>query len=1014
MPPFLDHPFVLAAAVALLPGAISWASGRALLRRLDDAAMPERLQVHQRRNGVATFLALPVLGMLAPRSFVWAVPLLLSALLLAGYRLRRALYGETWTRPAYLSFFFRLYIAIFGFWLLLAFLPMLASLAGPFDWLAGAALAGVLFVWERRYAATVRACLRAAPLGEGPVLMRCRALAETCGQPCPDYVRVDLGGGAVANALALPSLRGNAVLFTSTLLERLNENEVAAICAHELAHFEHFTPERLRRIHAVNLTLIAVAALVSPLARISGIADSVLPSLVFPGALLISLAARARDKQRQETICDQRAVELTGDADALVSALTKIYAFARLPRRLENRQEQASSHPSLARRIRDIRKAAGAAAVPLEDPVTVANRDGSATVTFDKDSLHWVEQAGVTQVLSYAHLVELRLELQGRRGPRLRASTDGTRLWEMAIAPADVPRVQALLDRVDGQLGDLPAPRGLPANLGRLFVLFTSVLALTLGHLAVAMVTVLAWLAPATPLLAAAGVATLAAAAVAVRDDPGSVTVSLAVVVAAAGVVLLWVGRGARHDTTRDPRWYVAAIAVLAVVSLTLLGINGFDPIDLHQAARATPSAIVLWLALAAALACGSTSRAKMAGLAAATVAIAAAAIGSAAFLDRFGDDPFLVNSRELHWTVVRSAQVESIDIGAASSRIYLSPGARRVAVLQQTESVEESPTYLVGTLGESLSALSAEHVQFLDEQHLLTMDEDDRGTTLRLVSLDPPHREVWRQQVPRLRRASLSLVRASGQWRLTGFDDDNAIVRIDGTVGETDRQERRWPARYTRDALIDAVTADGPNPLVVESWYGRGAFERLPTSAWMLGVMLSAGNLQSRYWSVADTGVTQLGVSRLGASCSGGMIDFALVCTVFDGTRTRIVRLSADTGEVTGVGWMNARFIGDGAVVNGWLTGWVSATAVAIDLTRGEVLRLPRSEGFASHLSVAGGRLAAVVCDRGPCRLRVYEIGETDGRLASVISSASRPPVRQSLPASSERHSVRGGSPHR
>jgi hypothetical protein len=545
--------------------------------------------------------------------------------------------------------------------------------------------------------------------------------------------------------------------------------------------------------------------------------------------------------------------------------------------------------------------------------------------------------------------------------------------------------------------------------------MFTSVLALTLGHLAVAIVTVLAWLAPATPLLAAAGVAALAAAAVAVRDSPDPVTLSLAVVVAAAGLVLLWVGRGSRHNSsTRDPRWSIAAIAMLAVVSLAWLGINGVDPIDLHQAARAMPSTIVLWLSLAAALACGSTRRAKVAGLAAAAVAIVAAAIGSAAFLDRFGSDPFLVNSRELHWTVVRTSQVESIDIAAASSRIYLSPGARRVAVLQQAQSAEESPTYLVGTLGESLSALSAAQVQFLDEQHLLAMDEDERGTTLRLVSLDPPHREEWRQQVAHLRRASLSVLRASGHWQLTGFDDENAIVRVDGTVGESDRQERRWPARYTRDALIDAVTADGPDPLVVESWYGRGAFERLPTSAWMLGVILSAGNMQSRYWSVGDAGVRELGVSRLGASCSKGLIDFALVCTVFDGTRTRIVRLSADTGAVTGVGWMNARFAGDGSVVNGWLTGWVSSTAVAIDLTRGEVLRLPHSEGFATHLSVSGGRLAAVVCDRGPCRLRVYELGEADGRLASATSSGPRPPVRQSLPASSERHSIPGGSPRR
>ena len=1014
MLPFLDHPLVLAAAVALIPGAISWVSCRGLLRRLDDATLPERLQIHQRRNTVAMFLALVALAWLGPGATLWTVPLLVAGLLLAGYTLRRALYDETWSRPAYVGFFFRMYAGIFGFWLALAFVPALVSRAGTLDWLAAAAAAAVLLAWDRYYAAVVRACLRVRPLRDGAILSRCLALADACGLPRPEYVHVDLGGGAVANALALPSLRGNAVVFTNTLLERLTEDEVAAICAHELAHFEYFTRDRLTRIRAINALLIAVAVLVAPLTRLSGETDSSLPWLAWFAVLMMSLVLRAKDKQRQETICDQRAVALTGDPEPLVSALTKIYAFARMPRRLENRREQASTHPSLARRIRDIRRAAGVVAAPLDAPVTVNSRDGSTTVTFDRDAVRWVEQAGITQVLSYTHLVELRLEAGGPRGTRLRATAAGAKRWEMTLADPDVSRVQEVLDRVDGQLGDVPAARGIPAGVGRLFVLFTSMLALTLGHLAVAILAIFAWLAPATPLIVAAGVGTLAAAALVLREGPGSAMLGLAMIVAAAGVVLLWIGRAARHDTTRDPRWYIASLAALALASCASLGINGFDPIYLHQAARSTPSAIVLSLALASALACGPARRTKLAGLAAAIVAMAASAIGSGRFLDRFGRDPFLVKSRELHWTVVGSAQIESIAIAGPSSRIYLSPGARRVAVLQQPRSTEEPSTYLVGTLGESLSTLSAGEVQFLDDHHLLTVDETEDGTTLRQVSLDAPHQEVWRQQIPHVRRPSLSLSRATARWRLTGFDDEDGIIRVEGVVGKNDRQERRWPARYTRDALIDAVAADGSDPLVVESWYNRGMFEHLPAGVWMLGVVLNAGTLQSRYWSIGDTGVKELGVSHLGANCAAGLIDGALVCTVFDGTRTRILRLTAETGAVTGLGWMPGRFIDDGAIVNGWLTGWSSSTAVAIDLARGEVLRLPPSEGYASHLSVAGGRLAAVVCDRGPCRLRIYEIGEADERLAALTSSASPPPAPQARPASSAPHSARAGSRRR
>ena len=183
-------------------------------------------------------VAATTIGVIAPAALLWAAPVLFTALLLAGYPLRRALFEETWSAGTYLSFFHRLTFGIFGFWILLAALPFLASLAGPLDWLAGAVLAAVLIVWERHYAGVLRACLRAAPLDDGPLRDRCGALAQAFGMPQPEYLRVALRGGTVANALALPSLRGNGVVFSDTLLTRLSLDEVASICAHELAHFE--------------------------------------------------------------------------------------------------------------------------------------------------------------------------------------------------------------------------------------------------------------------------------------------------------------------------------------------------------------------------------------------------------------------------------------------------------------------------------------------------------------------------------------------------------------------------------------------------------------------------------------------------------------------------------------------------------------------------------------------------------------------------------------------------------
>lgn len=995
-----ENSLAIVTILALVPAIVSWLAGRGLAKDVGDRSLPERLLSRQRRNSVTMGVAAGTIAMIAPAALLWAAPLLFTSLLLASYPLRRALFEETWSVGSYLSFFHRLTLGIFGFWILLAALPFLASLAGPFDWLAAAVLAAVLIVWERHYTSVVRACLRATPLEDGPARDRCLALAEAFGQPRLEFLRVDVRGGTVANALALPSLRGNAVAFSDTLLTRFTLDEIGAICAHELAHFEYFNPRRMRQLRAVSLGLILMAALIGPLARMAGMAGLALPGIVWFGALAAALAARARDKQRQETACDQRAVAVIGDGEPLISALTKLYTLARMPRRVEGRQEQAGSHPSLSRRIRDIRTAAGTSPLTLTETVTIQSSDGSTSATFDAGALHWVEQAGLTHVLSYAHLTELRLEPHGRRGPRLRASTNAGRKWEMTVAPADVGRLQDVLDRVDGQLGDAPAPRGIPAGVGRLFVLFASLLALSLGEIAVAVITLLAWFVPARPLLAAAGAAAIVAAALGLRDHAAPNT-SLALITASAGLVLIWLAREARREHSRNPQPIIAVLGALALLLVASVTLGGLDPIRLHMAARSTPAVVVVWVALTAALACAPSHAARVTGLAAAGVATAATVVASVPFLDRFGNDPFLVESQRLRWIAVDPARAQEFPIPQTTSGVQLSPGGLSIAALQQSESEEETPTFQVGVAGRDLSPLSADGVQFVDDHTLLIMDSVDVGILLRQVRIDPPHDELWRQRVPGLHRGTLSIARRGAQWRVDGFDREEALVHAEGTIGTSDLRERRWPAGYTRDAWIEAVTVDGRDPLVIETSYDNGLFDYLPSRAWALGLLLNTGSQQSRYWSIGDNGVKPLGSSRLGASCATGL-EGALACSVYDGTRTRFFRLATDTGAVTGFGWLEGRFIGNGEVAEGWRTGWIGPTAVAIDLLNARVLRVPRSEGSVGQLAVSGRRLAAIVFDGGSYHLRIYEIepptGEDGRRADAAVHRGSRGPAVRGL----------------
>jgi hypothetical protein len=63
-----------------------------------------------------------------------------------------------------------------------------------------------------------------------------------------------------------------------------------------------------------------------------------------------------------------------------------------------------------------------------------------------------------------------------------------------------------------------------------------------------------------------------------------------------------------------------------------------------------------------------------------------------------------------------------------------------------------------------------------------------------------------------------------------------------------------------------------------------------------------------------------ELGVSRLDASCDARPIEDRLVCSAFDGTRTRIVAL--DQSGVTPITSLPGRFVSHGRAGSGWLTG--------------------------------------------------------------------------------------------
>ena len=88
---------VFASLIAIAPGAYSWWTGRSLVGRTDDPALPELLMARQQRLVPVMATALAILIVTAGHHLWWSLLLLAVALLSGGYPLRRTLLGETAT-----------------------------------------------------------------------------------------------------------------------------------------------------------------------------------------------------------------------------------------------------------------------------------------------------------------------------------------------------------------------------------------------------------------------------------------------------------------------------------------------------------------------------------------------------------------------------------------------------------------------------------------------------------------------------------------------------------------------------------------------------------------------------------------------------------------------------------------------------------------------------------------------------------------------------------------------------
>jgi hypothetical protein len=396
-----------------------------------------------------------------------------------------------------------------------------------------------------------------------------------------------------------------------------------------------------------------------------------------------------------------------------------------------------------------------------------------------------------------------------------------------------------------------------------------------------------------------------------------------------------------------------------------------------------TPSAVVLLVALAGALGCSRVRRSQLSGLAAAALGAMTTIVASPALLDRLGDDPFLVDGPAIEWLAVSGAVLEEFAVPSTTSRIQLSPDGRRIAALHQSEAEDAAGTsaFYVGRAGEDLVPIAADDLTFADNDHVLSTESDVSGTTIRKIRADAARDVVWTKRIEGMVAPALTFDPRSQTWRLTGWDRAQGLFRAEGIVGGSLVEEMRWPPDPDSDASINAFTTVGDDALVVETRYGRGMFDRLLTPRWTWLVLLAQPYSQeTRYWAAGARGRTDLGASRLGADCHAGVLaNGALLCSVYDGTRTRLVSMDA-TGRIGPLGWLDGRFISDRSIVPGWITGWADSTPVAIRLSTGQALRLAGHAAGIGQLAAAGDRLGAVTLGRNGLTVRTYAVDRVSG----------------------------------
>jgi heat shock protein HtpX len=973
---------LVALLAAAVPGVAAWWTGRGLLARRDDPALPERILARSYRLVQVTAAAVGVILVVGPYT-PWTLLLPLLGLYVGGYPAHKVLHEERRGLASYLLSAARWWLATLGIWTLLAFAPAIIASAGEARWPVAAGLAVGLVLWHVAYTRVLRRVLDARALAREDLASRFAAILSRARAAEPDVLRFGFPGARVVNAFALPSPRRGTVLFGDQLLELFEPDEVAAIFAHEVAHLEHVDRKRLALARVSMWAIIGLTVVVAPLLDQWMLATGRLLDSVWVVAVGFGLLLMGAARQKHEADSDLRAVELCGDPEALVRALVKLHALAHLPRRWAADFERNASHPSLARRVQAIRAAAHAMPARFDQPLVVSTATIGTFVVLDSERVEWLEgvgigaDAGVTALREhaqrsrgwrYSELVELRVRPGSGDKVSLAATERSGSAWSVPLRSEDVGRVQQALDVVDVRLAQRAARASWPALLVRAVAAVGMMAALVASSaLSVFVAGLIALIRPHTAPLSALAVASIGAALLAASRSEWSaeatdhIAIMLALLGAVALAALLLLRRAQEHagdQYRRVPALTSAALAVVAVASLLPLWYRSDPrPLDHWGFLAAVPSVFVAASGAGAALLARDHRWGRRAGIALMIVGIAPLGLGAA--WPNVGSP--------IHWQHVAPTLLHQTELDRPGIELRASPSGGPLAVRVARRAPGEAPWAfrVLGGANDTLE-VAADDLAFLDDDRLLVVRREDSRLQLALITAGSAA-PTWRVTLPPMVGAHLTVSPATGAWTVIGSEpapeSESALVAVAGVVGRPDTHVKRWVLASESDAGSTWAVTGLETAFEVRTRLRGDWSSRWP----MLAALFGHALFDSEIWRRGPDGDRKVASAGAVIRCTAAA-EQTVVCLGY-GAAERLVWVLRDASRESEQPAILPASTWKVGLIQNRLVGMTATNAVLIlgeDRQRGVQVNIPPEMGRSLDTLVVGKRLV-VLSNRPP-----------------------------------------------